>query len=167
MAHQPFEVRYSRPYHLALAVIGIGLVATAAIYLVAEAGFELDRRGNLWLVGLCVFGLLFYAVRSLRLLADRRAQIVIGPEGVWLGFGRDVQLGWNEVHWVRLRGLRPVLQIGIPPSIHARLQLSLWHLDDNLTAVRGAGSAVGIRGNGLDRSTHDMQAAIEAWQPRG
>src|SRR5262245_52591647 len=135
----PLEVRYSQPFHLTLAVIGIGLVAEFAAYGLFFATD--DVRGQMMgeslpIVALSAIGLLYYAVRSIIMLRDRRPQVLINGNGIWLGFGRGVQINWQDIHWMRLKGLRPVLQLGIAPHLFPTMRVSIWHLDDNLTAVQ-------------------------------
>jgi hypothetical protein len=165
---QPLEVRYSQPFHLCLAVIGIGLVGGFGLYSLVLAPepvrSELNPQ-NLTIAGICAAGLIYYAVRSIFMLLNRQPQVVVNRDGVWLGFGRGVQLGWHDIHWTRLKGLRPVLQLGITPQLFPGMRVSIWNLDDNLTAVQGAGSAVGIRGNGLDTTTREIHEAMLKWRP--
>ena len=163
MARSNLEVRFSRPFHLTLAAIGVTMVCAVGVYWLMSPNPTGGEANQYWLIVICGAGLLYYTVRSIRYLFDKAPQVVIGREGIWLGFGRNVLVPWNDVQWVRLRGLRPVLQIGVSVELFLRLRVSMWNLDDNLSAVQGAGSAFGIRGNGLDTSTREMLAAIEAW----
>ena len=166
-ALQPLEVRYSRPFHLTLATLGIGLVAVAAFFALTappEAGVNNLRTENLMLIGACALALLYYAVRSIRMLRDPRPQVVAGPDGVRLEFGRGVLIPWQDVQWLRVKGIRPMVQLGIAPHWLAGLQLSIWNLDDYLTAIPGAPSALGIRCAGLDSTARDIHAALEAWR---
>lgn len=165
MSRSPLEVRYSQPFHLTLAVIGFGITIVAAGFWLLSEDRNGDRSSQFWLMAICAAGLLYYAIRSVRMIFDRRPQLVVDRKGIRLGFGRDVLIPWKDVQWVRTRGLRPMLQIGIPPETFVALRLSMWNLDDSLTPPQGAGSAVGIRGNGLDTSIADIATAIDQWNP--
>lgn len=161
------EIRFSQTFHLTLAAIGLLLPVAAAIWLLVnyEAMSGAGSGGRLLWLGLCAAGLLYYTGRAVVRLRERRPQIVIDAKGVWLGFGRDVLLPWAAIRLARPRGVRRTLQIGITPELYSRLHLSLWNLDDNLTAVPGGGASVGVRFNGLDRPMREVYEAIRTWKP--
>jgi hypothetical protein len=99
-APQTLEVRYSQPFHLCLATIGVSLVSAAGIWALTaspEAGLDKLPTENLLLIGASALALLYYAVRSIVMLRDRRPQIAAGPDGLWLGFGRFVLIPWRDV----------------------------------------------------------------------
>jgi hypothetical protein len=161
------EVRFSQTFHVTLAAIGVILPVVAAIWLAAN--FERlvgeGSNGRFVFLGLCAAGLLYYAGRAIARLRETRPQIIVDNKGVWLGFGRDVLLPWSDIRLARPRGIRRTLQIGITPELYGRLNLSLFNLDDNLTAVPGGGASVGVRFNGLDRPMRDLYEAIRIWKP--
>lgn len=161
------EIRFSQTFHLTLAAIGVILPVAAAIWLLLnyEALAGAGSSGRFLWLGLCVAGLLYYAGRAIARLRETRPQIVIDNKGVWLGFGRDVLLPWADIRLARPRGVRRTLQIGITPELYGRLHLSLWNLDDNLTAIPGGGASVGVRFNGLDRPMRAVYEAILTWKP--
>lgn len=162
------EVRHSQPFHLTVAALGVSLVGAVGLWvLFADAGpsGEKFEHGRLLLLGLCGVALLYYSGRSVWMLLDRRPHLVIDRDGIWYGFGRELLVPWSDVQWARRRGVRGTLMVGVPVELYLQFRLSLWNLDDSLTAVPGAGNAVGLRGNGLDRSTRDILDAIFAWKP--
>lgn len=161
------EVRFSQTFHITLAAIGVILPAVAAIWLAANferLGGE-GSSGRFIFLGLCAAALLYYAGRAIARLRETRPQIIVDNKGVWLGFGRDVLLPWADIRLARPRGIRRTLQIGITPELYGRLNLSLFNLDDNLTAVPGGGASVGVRFNGLDRPMRDLYEAMKIWKP--
>ena len=161
------EIRFSRTFHVSLAAIGFILPAIVGIWLLANY----DRlvvegsAGRLVWLGLGAAAMLYYAGRSIAKLRETRPQLVIDSKGVWLGFGRDVLLPWVDIHLARPRGTRRTLQIGITPELYARLNLSLFNLDDHLTAVPGGGTSVGVRFGGLDRPMREVYEAMRTWKP--
>ncbi|MBV9836024.1 MAG: hypothetical protein JO055_16520 [Alphaproteobacteria bacterium] len=157
------EIRFSQTFHVTLAAIGVILPIMAVIWLLVNSD-RLDTGRLVWL-GLCTAGLLYYAVRAIGRLRVTSPQIVVDNKGVWLGFGRDVLLPWSDINLARPRGIRRTLQIGITPELFMRLHLSLFNLDDNLTAIPGGGVSVGVRFNGLDRPMRDAYDAIRSWKP--
>ncbi|MBX3500126.1 MAG: hypothetical protein KF889_11830 [Alphaproteobacteria bacterium] len=161
------EIRFSQTFHVTLAAVGIMLPAASALWVLANYDRMVgeESSGRLILLGLGAAGLLYYAIRSILRLRETRPQIVIDNKGIWLGFGRDVLLPWADIRLARPRGMRRTLQIGITPELFGRLNLSLFNLDDNLTAVPGGGASVGVRFNGLDRPMRDVYDAIRAWKP--
>jgi len=161
------EIRFSQTFHITLAAIGVILPTAAAIWLLANYSQLVGdgSSGRLVWLGLCAAGLLYYAGRAIARLRETRPQIIVDNKGVWLGFGRDVLLPWADIHLARPRGIRRTLQIGITPELYGRLNLSLFNLDDNLTAVPGGGASVGVRFNGLDRPLRDVYDAIRTWKP--
>lgn len=161
------EIRFSQTFHLTLAAVGIILPAAAAIWMAVnyEKLSAEDSSGRFLWLGLCVAALLYYAGRAIARLRETRPQIIVDSKGVWLGFGRDVLLPWSDIQLARPRGVRRTLQIGITPELYGRLNLSLFNLDDNLTAVPGGGASVGVRFNGLDRPMRDVYEALRTWKP--
>jgi hypothetical protein len=157
------EIRFSQTFHVTLAAIGIILPIAAVIWLLMNSD-RLENGRLVWL-GLCTAGLLYYAVRAILRLRMTGPQIVVDGKGVWLGFGRDVLLPWSDINLARPRGIRRTLQIGITPELFMRLHLSLFNLDDNLTAIPGGGVSVGVRFNGLDHPMRDAYDAIRTWKP--
>lgn len=163
---QPLEVRYGRPFHLSIAMLGFGLVAFAGMYLLTappDAGLDKLRTENLVLIGASATALLYYALRSTMMLRNRIPQLAADRDGLRLRFGRDVLVPWQDIQWLRVRGIRPMVQIGLAPQHLAGLHLSIWNLDDYLTAVPGAPTAVGIRCSGLDTPARDIHDALAAW----
>lgn len=161
------EIRFSQTFHISLAAIGITLPAIVGIWLLANSD-KLVVQGSgsrlIWL-GLGAAAMLYYAGRSLVKLRETRPQLVIDNRGVWLGFGRDVLLPWSDIQLARPRGTRRTLQIGITPELYSRLNLSLFNLDDHLTAVPGGGTSVGVRFSGLDRPMREVYEAMRTWKP--
>jgi hypothetical protein len=168
MAAKPrrLEIRHSQTFHLTLAAVGAVLLVITGIYgtalLTGEA--RLQERPS-WLLLLCAAAILYYVVRSVVRFRDRRPQVVIDRDGVRLGFGRDLLVPWDAIHWARVRGLRPTLQIGVEPEYLTKARVSMWNLDDNLTTVPGGGAAIAVRGAGLDKSMRVALDAIQAWRP--
>ncbi|MCW5748596.1 MAG: hypothetical protein KIT36_20570 [Alphaproteobacteria bacterium] len=168
MAAKPrkLEVRHSQVFHMTLAAIGAVLLVISGMYgiatLMGEAALN-DRPG--WLLLLCGAAILYYVVRSVMRFRDRRPQLVVDRDGVHLGFGRDLLLPWESIHWARVRGLRPTLQLGVDPELFAKARVSMWNLDDNLTSVPGGGAALAVRASGLDTSMNTVLAAMHAWKP--
>jgi hypothetical protein len=160
------EIRFSQTFHVTLAAMGVILPIAAAIWLLVSYDTLVgDLTGRLIWLSLCTAGLLYYAGRAIVRLRITGPQIVIDGKGVWLGFGRDVLLPWSDINLARPRGIRRTLQIGITPELFLRLRLSLFNLDDNLTAIPGGGISVGVRFNGLDRPMRDVYDAIRTWKP--
>jgi hypothetical protein len=168
MAAKPrrLEVRHSQTFNLTLAAVGITLLVIAGLYgaatLMGEA--RMGREPS-WIMGLSALAILYYIVRSLMRFRDRRPQVVVDRDGVRLGFGRDVLLPWDAIQWARVRGTRSMLQIGVTPELFAAARVSLWNLDDSLTSIPGGGSAIGIRGAGLDTRMRTVLDSIHAWKP--
>ena len=160
------EIRFSQTFHITLAAIGVILPIAAAIwFLVNYDTMAGDVTGRLVWLGLCTAGLLYYSGRAVMRLRLTEPQIVVDGKGVWLGFGRDVLLPWSDINLARPRGIRRTLQIGITPELFVQLRLSLFNLDDNLTAIPGGGVSVGVRFNGLDHPMRDAYDAIRTWKP--
>lgn len=163
------EVRYSGPFHLSVAAIGIGMAVVTGVWMLAHheaaigAGGASDGR-ILW-VGLCAAALLYYAALSILKLRNRAPQFVVDRDGLWVGVGRDVLIPWSSIEWIRMRGIRPTLQIGVGPESLMKLRVSMWNLDDQLTSIPGAGAAFAIRGGGLDVPMRELADAISAWKP--
>ncbi|HKU94809.1 MAG TPA: hypothetical protein VJR58_06010 [Vineibacter sp.] len=168
MAARPrrVEVRHSQTFHMTLAAIGMALLVITAIYgaAVVMGEVQANQRPS-WLIGLCAAAILYYVVRSVLRFRDRRPQVVIDRDGIHLGFGRDVLLPWDVVQWVRVRGIRPSLQIGVDLEHFAKARVSMWNLDDNLSSVPGAGPAIAVRAAGLDTKMKTLLDAVHAWKP--
>lgn len=168
MAAKPrrLEVRHSQTFHMTLAATGMALLVIAGLYgaavLMGEAALQ-DRPS--WLLLACAAAILYYVLRSVLRFRDRRPQLVVDRDGVQLGFGRDMLVPWESIEWVRLRGFRPTLQMGVDPEHFTRARVSMWNLDDNLTSVPGGGAAIAVRSAGLDTSMRTVLEAMHAWKP--
>jgi hypothetical protein len=160
------EVRHSQTFHMTLAAVGLVLLVIAGLYgaalLMGEA--RLQERPS-WLMLLCAAAILYYVARSILRFRDRSPQVVVDRDGVRLGFGRDLLVPWDSIQWARVRGIRPTLQIGVEPEHFARARVTIWNLDDNLTAVPGAGAAIAVRAAGLDTSMKTVLEAMRAYKP--
>jgi hypothetical protein len=142
------------------------LLVMAALYGFALLMGEATANGKpAWLLLACAAAILYYVVRSVLRFRDRRPQLVVDRDGLRLGFGRDLLVPWDSVEWARVRGLRPSLQIGVPPELFSKARVSMWNLDDSLASVPGGGSAIAVRSAGLDTSMKNVLEAMQAWKP--
>jgi hypothetical protein len=168
MAVKPrrLEVRHSQTFNMTLAAIGMVLLVIAGLYAIAAVmGETAPQRGPPWVLLICAAALLYYVVRSVLRFRDRSPQVVIDRDGIRLGFGRDLLVPWDSVQWVRVRGIRPALQIGVLPEHFTKARVSMWNLDDNLGTVPGGGAAIAVRAAGLDTSMKTVLEMIHAWKP--
>lgn len=169
---QPVQARYGTLHNLSMAAVAIGMVAAAVLHFARnQAGAPRLSLGDPRFVLFSVLGaaLAFYAWQGITRFLDRAPQVVIDPDGIGLGFGRNRRFAWNDVQWVRLHRLafRPQLQIGFVPEafVAANLKLTTWSLDDSLRPVRGMPAAVLVRDNGLDTRATAMLDAIRSFRP--
>jgi hypothetical protein len=174
---KPLEVRRSRPFNLTLAFFGLTLGVAAGGWALLEwtgltvatgmaTADEQASQGRLMWMALCASAMLYYAIRAVAHLRETAPQIVVDAQGIRLGFGRNVSIPWDSIRWMRVRGLRATLQLGIDPMLIGPMNLTLWNLDDNLCSVPGGGAAVGVRGQGLDHSMRDVAQVILAYRPQ-
>jgi hypothetical protein len=171
-ASPPVEARYGSLHNLSMAVVAIGMVATALLHFWnnrVEAPVLSVGDPQFVLFVLLAAAMVFYAYLGISRHLDRTPQIVIDRDGIALGFGRNRRIPWSDIQWVRLRrlALRPQLQIGLAPEafVAANLRLSQWSLDDGLRAIRGVPAAVLVRDNGLDLRASAMLDAVRAFRP--
>ena len=166
------EVRYGRLHNASLSVIATGMVVVSIGHFFAQPERTpsvslADPRFVLYL-GLAMV-MSFFAWQGGQRFADRTPQVVIDSQGLFLGFGRNKRIAWQDVQWVRVRrlGFRPQLQIGVAPEVFvaADLRLSQWNLDDALRPVRGTPAALAVRDNGLDSSAGAMLDAVRSFRP--
>jgi hypothetical protein len=169
---EPAEVRYGRLHNLSMAIVAVGIVATALSQFAAhpeQAPRLSPADPRFVLFAVLAVAMAYYGYLGIRRSLDRKPQVVIDRDGIALGFGRNRRFAWSDVEWVRLRRLafRPQLQIAFSPDafVAANLGLSTWTLEDGLRPVRGVPAAVLVRDNGLDASAGAMLDAIRAFRP--
>lgn len=171
-ARKPIEIRYGSLHNASLAVVAFVMIAAAIVHFASGSAnaptISLNDPRFVLFAGLAL-ALAYYIFVGTSRFLNREPQVVIGHDGILLGFGRNHLLEWKDIQWVRLRRLamRPQLQIGVAPEafVTADLRLSLFNLDDSLRPVRGMPSAVLVRDNGLDRSASAMLDAVKALRP--
>lgn len=166
------EARYSIMHYISMAAVSAGMVIVAIVYFVrnpANAPTLSLNDPRFVLLAMLTAAMGYYIFVGLSRYRDRTPQVVIDREGVFLGFGRDHRLAWQDIQWVRLRrlALRPQLEIGVAPEafMAANLRLSMWNLDDGLRPIRGMPTAVLVRDNGLDVSASAMLDAARVFRP--
>jgi hypothetical protein len=168
----PLEARYGTLHNLSMTVVAIGIVGAAILHFAGNSANAPTLSLNdprFVMFGLLSIAMVFYGWLGLARFLNRQAQVVIDPDGITLGFGRNRRFAWDEVQWVRLRrlGFRPQLQIGLLPEAFASsdLRLSMWNLDDALRPIRGVPAAVMVRDNGLDKTASAMLDAVRSFRP--
>jgi hypothetical protein len=166
------EARFSVLHNISMAVVSAGMVTTAIVYFVrnpANAPTLSMNDPRFVMFAMLASAMAYYIYVGISRYLNRRPQVVIDRDGVFLGFGRDRRLAWDDIQWVKMRrlALRPQVEIGIAPQafIAANLGLSMWNLDDGLRPIRGMPTAVLVRDNGLDVSASAMLDAARAFRP--
>lgn len=166
------EARYSVLHNISMAAVSAGMVTAAIVYFVrnpANAPTLSLNDPRFVLIAMLAAAMAYYVYIGVSRYLNRTPQVVIDREGVFLGFGRDHRLAWQDIHWVRLRrlALRPQLEIGVAPEafIAANLRLSMWNLDDGLRPIRGMPTAILVRDNGLDTTASAMLDAARTFRP--
>lgn len=166
------EARYGLLHNVGMAVVSAGMVTAAIVYFVrnpANAPTLSLNDPRFVLFAMLAGALGYYIYLGISRYLDRTPQVVVDRDGVYLGFGRNRRLAWDDIQWVRLRrlALRPQLEIGVTPEafIAADLRLSMWNLDDSLRPIRGMPTAVLVRDNGLDVATSAMLDAVWTFRP--
>ena len=166
------EARYGLLHNVGMAVVSAGMVTAAIVYFVrnpANAPTLSLNDPRFVLFAMLAGALGYYIYLGISRYLDRTPQVVVDRDGVYLGFGRNRRLAWDDIQWVRLRrlALRPQLEIGVAPEafIAADLRLSMWNLDDSLRPIRGMPTAVLVRDNGLDVATSAMLDAVWTFRP--
>jgi hypothetical protein len=164
--------RYSMTHYISMAAVSAGMVIVAIVYFVrnpANAPTLSLNDPRFVLLAMLTAAMGYYVFVGISRFRDRRPQVVIDREGVFLGFGRNHRLAWQDIQWLKLRrlALRPQLEIGVAPEafMTANLRLSMWNLDDGLRPIRGMPSAVLVRDNGLDVSAAAMLDAARVFRP--
>lgn len=166
------EARYGLLHNVGMAVVSAGMVTAAIVYFVrnpANAPTLSLNDPRFVLFAMLAGALGYYIYLGISRYLDRTPQVVVDRDGVYLGFGRNRRLAWDDIQWVRLRrlALRPQLEIGVAPEafIAADLRLSMWNLDDSLRPIRGMPTALLVRDNGLDVATSAMLDAVRTFRP--
>lgn len=166
------EARYSVLHNLSMAAVSAVMVAAAIVYFVgnpANAPTLSMNDPRFVMFAMLTAAMAYYIYAGVSRYLNRTPQVVIDRDGVFLGFGRNRRIAWQDVQWVRMRrlALRPQLEIGIATDafIAADLRLSVWNLDDGLRPIRGMPTAVLVRDNGLDVSTSAMLDAAKVFRP--
>ena len=166
------EARYGLLHNVGMAVVSAGMVTAAIVYFVrnpANAPTLSLNDPRFVLFAMLAGALGYYIYLGISRYLDRTPQVVVDRDGVYLGFGRNRRLAWDDIQWVRLRrlALRPQLEIGVTPEafIAADLRLSMWNLDDSLRPIRGMPTALLVRDNGLDVATSAMLDAVWTFRP--
>lgn len=171
-ARQALEVRYGSLHNIGMAVGSIAMVTVAAYLIITQpdAAARIDFADPKFVLFVILgAAMVFYAGLGVTRYLNRKPQIVINRDGIFLGFGRDRLLSWSEIDWVRLHrvAVRPQLRVGLKPEAFMKsdLRLTTWHLDDSLRPVRGMPAAVTVRDNGLDTRAAEMFQAAKAFRP--
>lgn len=171
-AARPVEARYSVFHNISMAAVSAGMVTAGFIYFVRNPTNAPTLSMNdprFVMIAMLAVAMGFYVYIGISRYLNRTPQVVIDRDGVFLGFGRDHRIAWDDIQWVRLRrlALRPQLEVGIAPQafIAANLRLSMWNLDDGLRPIRGMPTAVLVRDNGLDVSAAAMLDAAKVFRP--
>lgn len=172
MVGPPTEARWSLLHNgsmafVSLAMIGVGIGHFLDDPASAPAPSLADPRFVLLI--LLALALLYYVFLGLSRALSRRPQIAVDEDGLWIGFGRERRLAWDDIAAVRLRrlALRPALEVTLTDQAFATadLRLVMWSLDDNLRPVRGQPSSVLIRDNGLDTGAAALLDALRTFRP--
>lgn len=171
-AVRPVEARYSVLHNISMAAVSAGMVTAAIVYFVRNPTNAPTLSLNdprFVLIAMLAAAMAYYVYIGVSRYRNRTPQVVIDRDGVFLGFGRDHRLAWQDIHWVRLRrlALRPQLEIGIAPEafMAANLRLSMWNLDDGLRPIRGMPTAILVRDNGLDITASAMLDGARTFRP--
>jgi hypothetical protein len=166
------EARYGRLHNISMAIVAVGMIVVASTQFARgqAPGMLFNVNDPRFVLYLMLFAAMaFYVWTGINRFANRAPQVVISPDGIQLGFGRDRRLAWKDIEWVRLHrvGLRPALLVCLAPEAYAAadLRLSMWSLDDGLRPIRGVPSAVAIRDNGLDTRAAAMLDAVKSFRP--
>lgn len=169
---RPVEARFSMLHYISMAAVSAGMVIAGIAYFVRNPANAptLSLNDPRFMLGAMLAAAMgYYVVVGISRYRNRTPQVVIDREGVYLGFGRNRRVAWQDIQWVRLRrlALRPQLEIGIATDafIAADLRLSMWNLDDGLRPIRGMPTAVLVRDNGLDVRSAAMLDAARAFRP--
>ncbi|MFZ5778935.1 MAG: hypothetical protein ACOY4R_01845 [Pseudomonadota bacterium] len=169
---EPLQVRYGRLHNIGMAAVALAMMAVAATHFVLDPAnapsLSLnDPRFVMFFMLALAMG--YYVFVGVNRMLNREPQVVIDREGIWLGFGRQRRLAWDDIKTLRLRrlGFRPQLEIGLSDQafLEAGLRLSMWGLDDSLRPVRGQPTSVLVRDNGLDTPATAMLDAARAFRP--
>ncbi|WP_422000044.1 hypothetical protein [Reyranella sp.] len=172
MAGTPTEARWSLLHNGSMAIVSLAMIGVGIGHVLDDpAGAPAPSLANprFVLLILLALALLYYVFLGLSRVFSRRPQIAVDGDGIWIGFGRDRRLTWDDIVVVRLRrlALRPALEVTLTDQAFsaANLRLVMWSLDDNLRPVRGQPSSVLIRDNGLDTGAAALLDAIRTFRP--
>jgi len=172
-ARQTLQARYGTLHNAGMAAVSLLMIGSAIAHFAsgnaANAPTLSLNDPRFVLFSVLGMAMAYYVYTGISRYLDRTPQIVIDHDGIALGFGRNVRLGWDDIQWVRLRrlALRPQLQIGVEPQafLAANLRLSFFNLDDSLRPIRGMPTAILVRDNGLDTKAVAMLDAVKAFRP--
>lgn len=171
-APRPVEARFSVLHNISMAAVSAVMVVAAIVYFVGNPAHAPTLSMNdprFVMFAMLTTAMAYYIYVGISRYLNRTPQVVIDRDGVFLGFGRNRRIAWQDVQWVRMRrlALRPQLEIGIATDafIAADLRLSQWNLDDGLRPIRGMPTAVLVRDNGLDVSASAMLDATRVFRP--
>lgn len=163
-----FEVRRSRPHVLMQAGFGMFLVALALANLVNL--FRMGEARGAPLLASAFFALLMaaYVWNTLVQYRDRRPQIVIRPDGLYLPTALPDPIAWSHVWNVApptgaFRRMR--LDIDIAPEIYTRMKLGQRFMGENIVRRKGVGGGMTIYTMGYEHNAAEIAAAIRRYWP--
>ena len=168
----PVEARYSTLHNISMALFSLVMIVVAIVHFAtnpANAPTLSLNDPRFVLFSLLGLAMLYYVYLGVSRTLNRQPQLVIGQDGIRLGFGRDRRIAWDDIVWVRLRrlALRPQLEIGLAQQafLEANLRLTTWSFDDSLRPVRGQPTTLLVRDNGLDTKSAAMLDAVRSFRP--
>lgn len=168
----PVEARYSTFHNMSMALFSLVMIVVAIVHFAtnpANAPTLSLNDPRFVLFSMLAIAMLYYVYLGVSRTLNRQPQLIIGADGIQLGFGRGRRIAWDDIVWVRLRrlALRPQLEIGLAQQafIDADLRLATWSFDDALRPVRGQPTTLLVRDNGLDTKAAAMLDAVRAFRP--